>query len=168
MSLAVSLQALMAGHTLLSIVGLLSGSFVLREIFASRRTGGWAAFFLISMAATSLSGFLFPFIRLGPGWVTGALSLVVLVPTMLACAVHRLAGPWRWIYVVGATTTLYLDVVIGVLQLFAKLPALHWAGAGWMMATQALVLAAFMVMGAGGIARFHPPACTRLNQPAPI
>ena len=169
MTLILSLQAFTAAHVALSVIGLVCGPFVLREIFASRRPAGWAALFLTSLAATSLSGFMFPFTRLGPGWVIGAISLAVLVPTILACTLYRLAGPWRWIYAVGATVTLYLDVVIAVLQLFAKLPALHAAGTTRLAVAQLAVLGTFATIAIRAVARFHPANPERTDRmPAPV
>jgi hypothetical protein len=42
------------------------------------------------------------------------------VPTLLALYRHRLAGPWRTIYVTGAATLLYLNAFIAVMQAFGK------------------------------------------------
>jgi predicted neutral ceramidase superfamily lipid hydrolase len=36
----------------------------------------------------------------------------------------HLAGSWRWIYVIGAATALYLNVFVLVVQSFMKVPAL--------------------------------------------
>src|SRR3546814_8508262 len=37
----------------------------------------------------------------------------------------QLAGSWRWIYVVGAVVSLYLNCFVLVVQAFLKVPALH-------------------------------------------
>jgi hypothetical protein len=42
----------------------------------------------------------------------------------LARYAFHLAGAWRWIYVVCAGIALYLNVFVGVVQAFQKVPAL--------------------------------------------
>src|ERR1044071_9571646 len=98
MAVVLALPALGALHTAISLIGLVAGALVLRGIFLSRRPGGMTAQFHGSMLLTDISGFLFPLRQIGLGQLVGALSLVLLVPTILACSVHRLAGVWRWIY----------------------------------------------------------------------
>jgi MFS family permease len=55
----------------------------------------------------------------------GIISLVVLVPAILARYAFHLEGAWRWIYVVGAVVSLYLRVLALIVQSFQKIPALH-------------------------------------------
>ena len=163
MSFVLSLPVLVALHTAISLVGLVAGAFVLRGIFLSRRPGGMAALFLASMVLTDISGFLLPLRQIGLGQIVGALSLVVLVPTILACSIHHLAGAWRWIYVVGIAGTLYLDALIAVFMLFAKLPLLKGAGPQPLFAVQFVVLTLFIFLGARGAARFHPKVAVGLD-----
>jgi hypothetical protein len=49
---------------------------------------------------------------------------VVLAIAIPARYVFHLAGSWRWIYVVGASMALYLNVFVLIAQLFMKVPAL--------------------------------------------
>jgi hypothetical protein len=163
MSFVLALPVLVAMHTAVSLIGLVAGILVLRGIFLSRRPGGMTALFLVSMVLTDISGFLFPLRHVGLGQVVGALSLVVLVPTILACTVHRLAGAWRWIYAVGIAVTLYLDALIAVFMLFAKVPPLRAAGPEPLFAVQGMVLALFVLVGARAVARFHPKVASGLN-----
>jgi hypothetical protein len=58
----------------------------------SKRLEGWTSLFLITTAATRVSGFLFPFHRLLPSRIVGLLSLVVLTATVFARYPRRLAG----------------------------------------------------------------------------
>ena len=53
-----------------------------------------------------------------------ALSLVVLAIALLARYAMHLRGAWRWIYVVTAVMALYLNVFVGIVQAFQKVPAL--------------------------------------------
>jgi hypothetical protein len=71
------------------------------------------------------TGFFFASTHLGLGHAIGVGSLIVLAPTVLALYRYRLAGGWRWIYLCGATTLLYLNAFIGVWQAFAKIAVLH-------------------------------------------
>jgi hypothetical protein len=162
-SFVLALPVLVAVHTAISLIGLAAGAVVLRGIFLSRRPGGMAALFLVSMVLTDISGFVFPLRQIGLGQVVGALSLAVLVPTILACTVHHLAGPWRLVYVAGITGTLYLDALIAVFMLFAKLPPLRATGPQPLLVVQLAVLAFFFFMGAHAVARFRPEVPVRLN-----
>jgi hypothetical protein len=111
-------------HVLLSLVGIGLGLIVLFGLFAGKRLDGWTALFLASTVATSVTGFGFPSDHLLPSHVVGILSLVVLAVAIVARYVRRLSGVWRWIYVVSASTALYLNVFVGVVQAFLKVPAL--------------------------------------------
>ncbi|MDP1962212.1 MAG: hypothetical protein Q8K93_08430 [Reyranella sp.] len=86
MVLGMSLSTLTTLHVVLSLIAIASGALVLRDMLRSRRAAGLTAVFLLTTAGTSVTGL---------GHVTGALSLVVLVPTVLALYQHCLAGPWR-------------------------------------------------------------------------
>jgi hypothetical protein len=57
--------------------------------------------------------------------IIGALSLVILAIALLALYVYHLAGAWRWIYIATATVALYLNVFVGVVQSFQKIPSLQ-------------------------------------------
>jgi MFS family permease len=48
----------------------------------------------------------------------------VLAVAIFARYIRHLAGAWRWIYVVGAVVSLYLNVFVGVVQAFQKLSPL--------------------------------------------
>ena len=109
---------------------------------------------------TSATGFLFPFNKLLPSHVFGIISLVVLAAALLALYVFRLDGPWRWIYVAGATLALYLNVFVAVVQAFQKLAFLQplaptQAEAPFIVA-QVAVLAIFAALGFLAVKRFHP------------
>ena len=55
----------------------------------------------------------------------GILSLVLLAIACIALYGMKLSGAWRWIYVVTAMISLYLNVFVLVIQSFLKVPALH-------------------------------------------
>jgi hypothetical protein len=107
-------------HTLLSLVGLLSGVIVVLGILASNRSRGWTTIFLLTAIATSATGFILPAERFGASHWTGVIALAVLALALVA----RYLG-WLRTYAVGLVLTLYFLVFVGVAQLFSKVPALH-------------------------------------------
>ena len=89
-------------HVLLSILGIFSGLVVVGGLVAGKRLDGWTGVFLLTTAATSLTGFGFPFVKFLPSHAVAILSLVVLPIVIVARYVRHLGGAWRPIYVVGA------------------------------------------------------------------
>ena len=124
MILGMSTATYTALHVLISLVGIGSGLVAVSGFLTEKRLDGVTAIFLISTVLTSVTGFGFPFDHLLPPQIVGIISLVVLAIAIPARYVFHLAGPWRWIYVVGATTALYLNVFVLVVQAFQKIPAL--------------------------------------------
>jgi hypothetical protein len=53
------------------------------------------------------------------------IASLVLAITIPALYVFKLAGAWRWIYVVGATLSLYFNFFVLIVQSFQKVPALR-------------------------------------------
>src|SRR3984893_17507365 len=90
-------------HVLLSLVGITAGLVVLSGLLTGKRFDGWTAIFLVTTAATSLTGFMFPFDHLLPSHKVGIISLVVLAIAVPARYVFHLAGSWRWILLVRAS-----------------------------------------------------------------
>jgi hypothetical protein len=111
-------------HVLLTLVGIASGLVVVFGLLAGKRLDGWTELFLITTVATNVTGFGFPFDHLLPSHKVGIISLVVLTIAILARYAFHLAGGWRRIYVISAVTALYLNVFVGVVQAFLKVPAL--------------------------------------------
>ena len=111
-------------HVLISLVGIGSGLIVMFGLLGGKRLDRWTGLFLATTVLTSVSGFGFPFDHLLPSHVVGLISLVVLAAAIAARYALRLAGPWRWIYVVGSGIALYLNVFVLVVQGFEKVPAL--------------------------------------------
>ena len=72
-----------------------------------------------------MTGFAFPFDHLLPSHKVGIVSLVVLALAIFGRYVLHLAGPWRRVYVVCAGLALYLNVFVGVVQAFHKVPVLN-------------------------------------------
>ena len=147
-------------HVLLSLVGIFSGVIVVFGLLAANRLKAWTLLFLATTAATSVTGFGFPFDHLLPSHITGIVSLVVLAITIPALYVFHLARSWRWIYVVGAVISLYLNVFVLIVQLFLKVPALHALAPTQneppFAIAQGAALVFFIVIGVLAVRKFHP------------
>ena len=125
MVLGMSLATFTLLHVLISLIGIGSGLVVAYGLLASKPLDVSTATFLTTTVLTSLTGFLFPVEHLLPSHIVGIISLVVLALAIFARYGRRLAGSWRWIYVVSAVIALYLNCFVAVVQSFMKVPALH-------------------------------------------
>jgi hypothetical protein len=146
-------------HVGLSLAGIISGFVVVAGLITAKRLEGWTLLFLATTAATSLTGFGFPFEHLLPSHVVGGISLVVLMVTIVARYARHLSGAWRWMYVVGAVVALYLNVFVLIVQLFLKVPALHAIAPTQseppFVAAQLAALGLFIALGAVSVRRFY-------------
>jgi hypothetical protein len=169
MILGMSLATFTLFHVILSLVGILAGLVVLFGMFSSKRLDGWTALFLAATVLTSVTGFFFPSDHILPSHVVGIISLVLLAAAILARYVYRLAGAWRWIYVVGSVVALYLNVFVGVVQAFQKLSFLASLAPTQseppFVVAQVVVLVAFIVLGVFAVRSFHPPTHSQLLSP---
>ena len=111
-------------HVVISVLGIFAGLVVVGGLMAGARLDGWTGLFLVTTILTSVTGFGFPFTKVGPPHVVGAISLVVLAVCLAALYWKRLQGGWRATYVITAVAALYLNVFVLVVQLFGKTPAL--------------------------------------------
>ncbi len=163
MILGMSLAAFTKLHVIISLIEIVSGIVVMFRLLGSRRTPGWTALFLLTTILTSATGFLFPFTQLLPSHMVGILSLVLLAIACLALYGMKLAGPWRWIYVVTAMVSLYLNIFVLIIQGFLKVPALHALAPSVppseppFAVAQGLVLLFFILVIIGAVRRFRPP-----------
>jgi len=111
-------------HVVISLIGIGSGFVVVYGLLTSKRYDGWTKLFLITTAATSVTGFLFPVHKFMPSHVLGIVSLLVLAACILARYRFHLTGSWRRTSAVTAVIALYLNVFVLIVQLFEKVPAL--------------------------------------------
>jgi hypothetical protein len=150
-------------HVVVSLGGILSGVIVvLVGLLASKRLRGWTALFLATTVFTSVTGFFFPRDHLLPSHIVGIVSLAVLAVAMLALYAFRLAGAWRWVYVAGAVTALYLNVFVAVVQAFLKVPFLKPLAPTQseppFLVAQLAVMAIFVSLGIAAVRSFRPHA----------
>jgi hypothetical protein len=72
----------------------------------------------------------------------------------------HLAGAWRWIYVITAVVSLYLNVFVLVVQSFVKISALNALAPTQteppFAVTQAAVLALFILITLIAVIKFRP------------
>lgn len=145
-------------HVGISLVGIGAGFVLVYGLLNSKPSKGWTALFLATTLATSLTGFLFPIHKFTPGLGTGIVSLVALGAAIPALYVYHLAGGWRWVYVIGSVLALYLNVFVGIVQAFQKIPGLRTLAPTQSEApfavTQLAVLALFVVLGIATTRRF--------------
>jgi hypothetical protein len=162
MILGMSLSSFTFVHTALSLVGIFAGLIVLFGLFSSKRLEGWTAVFLFTTVLTSVTGFFFPVDRILPSHVVGVISLVVLAVTLAALYLYRLAGRWRGLYVATAVFALYLNVFVGVVQAFGKVPFLKALAPTQkdlpFIVAQGVVLLIFVYLGIKAVRFFHPEA----------
>jgi hypothetical protein len=154
-----SLAAYTRLHTAIALVGIATGLVALAGWISGRSLPRWEAAFLTATIATSVTGYGFPFERLLPSHVVGAISLVVLAVAVAARHGFRLRGAWRRSYVVAAVIALYLNAFVAVVQSFLKIPALKALAPTQtepaFVASQGVLLAAFVVLGIAAARRFR-------------
>jgi hypothetical protein len=164
MVLGMSLSAFTTLHVIISLIAIVSGVAVMFGLLGSRRMPGMTAIFLLFTILTSATGFLFPFEQLLPSHMIAILSLVLLAIACIALYGMKLTGAWRWIYVLTAMISLYLNVFVLVVQSFMKVGPLHalaptFPPSGPPFAIfQGIVLVFFIVVMIGAVRRFRPVA----------
>ena len=159
MILGMSQSTFTVVHTVLSLVGILTGIVVLIGMLREKRFSGWTALFLFTTILTSVTGFFFPFGKILPSHVVGVISLAALAVAVLALYIGHLAAAWRWIYVSTALFALYLNVFVGVVQRFQKLPFLASLAPTQseppFVVAQGVVLIAFIALGVWALRSFR-------------
>ena len=162
MILGMSLPTFTLVHVIISLIAIVSGVIVMSGLLGSNRRPGMTAIFLLFTILTSATGFLFPFEKLLPSHMIGILSLVLLAIACIALYAMKLSGPWRWIYVVTAMVSLYLNIFVLIIQAFLKVPALTELAPGnppsgpVFAVIQGLVLVFFVIVIIGAVRRFRP------------
>jgi hypothetical protein len=135
---------------------------VMYGLVTARRLNRWTVLFLASTAATSITGFLFPFEHVTPGIVVGILSMIVLAVAVVARYNLHLKAIARPVYVVCASVALYFNVFVLVVQSFEKSPALRALAPTQkeppFAIAQLLVLAVFVALAVMAVKRVRPDA----------
>jgi hypothetical protein len=164
MVLGMSLATFTLVHVIISLVAIVSGLVVMFGLLGSNRMSGLTALFLATTILTTVTGFFFPFTQLLPSHMIGILSLVLLAIACFALYGQRLSGAWRWIYVLTAMISLYLNVFVLIIQSFLKIGPLHALAPSVppseppFAVVQGIVLVFFIIVIIGAVRRFRPPA----------
>ncbi len=152
-------RPLLSIHVDVSLIAIATGFVVMWGLLANNRLPRMTAAFLACTIATSVTGFFLPADRFMPSHALGILSLIALAAALAGRYGLGLLGPGRQLYVIGAVIAQYFDVVVLVFQSFDKVPALHALGpeqgAPAVIATQLVVLVAFVLLGVLGTKRFQ-------------
>jgi hypothetical protein len=152
-------------HVVISLIGIVAGIIVMFGMLGSNRMPGLTAIFLSTTILTSATGFVIPPLvteKFLPSHLFGFLSLGLLAVACFALYGQKLLGPWRWIYVLTALISLYLNVFVLVIQSFLKVPALHALAPSVPPAeppfaiAQGIVLVFFVIVIIGAVRRYRP------------
>src|SRR5690349_12834985 len=125
MIVGLSVAAFTLLHVIISLVAIAAGVVVVAAMVSGTASRSWTALFLATTILTSVTGFMFPSTSFGPPHVVGLISLVVLAVAVFALYLKRLSGLWRPAYIVTTIAALYLNVFVGVVQAFQKIPFLQ-------------------------------------------
>ena len=160
MIVGMSVGAFTLLHVLITLVAIGSGLIVVGGMFASHKLPGTTAIFLFTTALTSVTGFLFPIHGFTPALGVGILACLILLVALFALYKEHLAGAWRWVYVIAAIASLYLNVFVLVAQSFMKVLALNVLAPTQseppFAITQAAVLAIFILITLITAVKFRP------------
>ncbi|WP_324697586.1 hypothetical protein ACLIMP_03550 [Novosphingobium aerophilum] len=152
MILGLDIAQFTALHVAISLVAIATGIVVMLAFASGRvRVRFLTGLFLVTTAATTLTGFLFPIRAITPALITGIVSTPVLAVAFIAVYRYGLKGRARAIYAVSASLALYLNLLAFVTQAFLKVPSLHaLAPQGTetpFLAAQLATLAAMIALG---------------------
>ena len=166
MILGMSVGAFTILHVATTVVAIGSGLIVVGGMFASHRLPITTALFLFTTALTSVTGFLFPIHGFTPALGVGIVACVILAVALFALYKEHLVGAWRWIYVIAAVASLYLNVFVLVVQSFVKVSLLNALAPTQteppFAITQAIVLAIFILITLIAVIKFLPPRAERV------
>jgi hypothetical protein len=162
MVLGMSLATFTLVHVVISLIAIVAGLIVMYGLLVSNRTPGLTGVFLVFTILTNATGFPFPFEGFKPSYAIAILSLVLLAIACIALYGMKLAGAWRWIYLVTAMLSLYFNVFVLVIQSFLKIPALTALAPGnppsgpVFAAVQGIVLLFFIYVIVRLVRRYRP------------
>lgn len=151
MILGMSVAAFTAFHTAISLIAIALGIPLLIAMFRSRFPAIINGAFLAFTIATSVTGFFFPIVAVGPPHIVGVVSLIVLAAALYAFYAKHLSGMYRGLYIGTAIFALYLNVFVLVAQIFDKIPFAQalapTASEPPFLVAQAVTLAVFVTLG---------------------
>lgn len=131
-------------HVLISLIALAAGFPLLSGLLRNQLDARVSQFFLATTLLTSLTGFLFPFHGIMPGHIFALLTFL-----LLGAAVRGGART----YVVGTLTSLYLNWIVLIVQVYQKTPGLQQVAATQGAAQLALFIA-YLALGWRALGRY--------------
>lgn len=173
MIVGLSVQTFTTLHVIISLIAIAAGIVVMFGMLGSHRMPGWTAIFLLMTILTSVTGFMFPIHGFTPALGGGVISIVLLAVALLALYGRKLAGAWRWIYVVTAVAALWFNVFVLIVQSFEKVALLNplapqvgppFAGATntQFAIAQGVALVLFVAIGIIAAFKFRPGPALRI------
>lgn len=112
-------------HVVISLIGIIAGVLFFAALIGGRWLSLLGAVFLGFTILTSVTGFFFPPKPIGPPFIFGVVSLVLLAGALLSLYGRQLAGGWRIVFLLTALLAQWLNMVVLVVQSYQKIPALH-------------------------------------------
>lgn len=147
-------------HVVITLIAMAAGLIAIFGMIGNNRMDGITAIFLLFTVLTSVTGFLFPIVKLTPALILGIMSIVVLAIALAARYLYAMHGAWRWIYVITAVIAQYFNSFVLVVQSFLKIPPLHALAPGGneppFAIAQGAVLLFYIVIGTLAVRRFRP------------
>jgi hypothetical protein len=169
MILGMSISTFVTVHVVLSLVGIATGLVVLYGMVQGKTAGVSTAIFLATTVLTSVTGFPIPPYGFDPPRAFGVASLVLLAFAIAGLYAFKLAGHWRWIYVVTALAALYLNCFVAVVQTFQKVAFVNALAPTQteppFAIAQLALLAIFVGAGIVAVRRFAPVATRAVQSP---
>lgn len=172
MIFGLSISAFTILHVVITLAAIAPGFVVMFGMLSSKRQPALTAIFWLFTVLTTVTGFMFlqnPTFRVGisPAIATGIIATVFFVVGLYALYVKGLVGAWRWLYVVAAVVSLYLNVFVLITQSFQKLQILNALAPQvgppfaepantYFTIAQGLTLLFFVVMGFLAVRKFRP------------
>jgi hypothetical protein len=167
MTAGLSIQTFTIIHVIISLIAIATSFIVMFGMLGSNRLPGWTGLCLFFTALTTVTGFMFPFNGFTPAIGTGIVSVVLLLFALVGLYAKKLAGSWRWIYVVTAVAAFWFNVFVLIVQSFEKVKLLNAAAPmvgppfaepanTYFVITQGLILVVFVVLGFLAVRKFRP------------
>jgi hypothetical protein len=112
-------------HTWLCLIAIVAGFPMTAALLKGHLSPRWNGVYLSTAFAASATGYAFPFDRVLPSHIVGAVSLLLIVLAGLALYAFALRDVWRRIYAITAVLSFYLLIFVLIAQLFLKVNVLH-------------------------------------------
>ena len=130
MIVGLSVQTFTLIHVIITLIAIASGIIVVFGMIGSHRLPKLTALFWLTTVLTTVTGFMF-FLSpaqpkvFTPAAATGVVAAVAFLIGLLALYGKHLYGKWRWIYVLSAVFSLYLNVFVLIVQSFEKVKQIN-------------------------------------------